>query len=262
MASPQGKYLYAVVPTEAVDKLELDVDGVEGAEVYPLVADKLAAVVSDIDTEKTELRPERKNLAAHSSVLRKVMDQTALLPVAFGLIAGDERELKALLAEHQDEMLEQLDSVQGKVEMGLRGTLRVSNVFQFFVEKFPELRQLRDDTFAGGEPSREAKIELGQAFADFMEQYQDACGETAVEHLQPLGRSRVNEPRTEEEVLNLAVLLPRDKMEEFSSAVEGLAPDLDEEIELQVSGPWPPYNFVDLRIESVSEEAEEGEEAR
>jgi len=254
-STPKGRYLYSVVPAEAVDKLELDVAGIDGAEVHPLVCGALAAIVSDV--EPRELRPERRNLAAHSAVMRTLMDQTHLLPVAFGIVAGSEREVRELLADHEAEMVEQLEGVKDRVEMGIRGVLRVEDIFQYFVEKLPELRRMRDEVYAGGEPSREEKIELGQAFAEYLQEFQDEWADAAVEHLRSIGRIRVNEPRSEEEALNLAVLVPRGEMEAFTRAVEELAPTFDEHIELNVTGPWPPYNFVDLRIRSGEEEAEE-----
>ena len=257
-SNPKGTYLYSVIPAEAVDKLKLDVEGIDGAEVRPLVCGPLAAIVSN--AEKTELRPERKNLSAHSAVLRALMDQTSLLPVAFGVVAGSEREVRELLADHESEMVEQLDGVKGRVEMGLRGLLRVPDTFRYFVEKFPDLEKMRDETFSGGNPSREQMIELGQAFSETLEQFQNESADEAEGRLQAVGKVRVNDPRSEEEALNLAVLVPREALDEFTRAVEELAPNLDENIELQVTGPWPPYNFVDLRIHAAGEE--EGEEAR
>ena len=255
----RGKYLYAIVPAEAVDKLKLEANGVFGSEIYPLVFGKLAVVASDV--EKGELRPERKNLSAHSGVLREVMDQTHLLPVAFGVVAGSEREVQELLADHEAEMREQLDQVKGSVEMGLRGVLQVPDVFEFFVQRYADLRKMRDETFANGEPSREEKIELGQYFAELLESYHDECVDKVVTGLgSVVKKCRSNETRNEEEVLNLAVLVARDQIDSFTRAVEALAPSLDEEIELRVTGPWPPYNFVDLRIKKVEEE--EAEEAR
>lgn len=254
----KGRYLYSIIPAEAVDKLRLDVTGIDESEVYPLVVGSLAAIVSDV--ERGELRPERKNLAAHSEVLRAIMDQTNVLPVAFGLIAGDERELRELISRYEGEMREQLENVSGKVEMGLRGLLRVDDAFAYFIEKFPDLREARDETFAGGEPSREEKIELGQLFSERLQEFQDRCAEAASERLQSVGQVRINDPRSEEEVINLAALVPSDGIESFTDAVEALAPSLDEKIELQVSGPWPAYNFVNLRIVSAVEEAGEQEE--
>ena len=48
-------------------------------------------------------------------------------------------------------------------------------------------------------------------------------------------------------ILNAAFLLDRDKVEEFSKMIEKL--DFkDNSLKIQYSGPWPPYNFVDIRI--------------
>ncbi len=102
-----------MIPVEAVDKLKLDITGVQGAEVYPLVVGRLAAIVSDIETEEGTLRPERKQLAAHSDVLRKVIDQAPLLPVAFGIVAGSEREVRELLSNQRANSSEQLGEVMG-----------------------------------------------------------------------------------------------------------------------------------------------------
>src|SRR5262249_2097337 len=158
--------------------LKLEVDGVDGAEVHPLVKGKLAAIVSD--REKEEIRPERKRLSAHSEVLQKLMDQTPLLPVAFGIVAGSERELKDLLDGHEEAFLDQLDDVAGNVEMGVRGQLNVDNAFDYYIEAYPELGEKRDELYEDGEPSREDKIELGKLFSEVVEDFQDECAEKAV----------------------------------------------------------------------------------
>lgn len=255
----EGRYLYSIVSAKAVDGLRLEVEGIEGAEVQPLIEGELAAIVSPFP--RGELRPERKNLAAHSEVLRVVMEQTSLLPVAFGIVANSERDVRKLLADHEKDLKEQLAGVEGKVEMSLRGKLSVPNVFQYFVGREPELRALRDETFANGEPSREARIELGQAFAELLEDFQDERAAQVAKRVKGVGDVRVSDPRNEEEVLNLSVLVPKDEVQRLAETVEELAPELEDEIELQLSGPWPPYDFVDLRIESEDEEAE-AEEAR
>ena len=76
-STPEGRYLYAVVPIEAVDSLDLDTPGILGADVHPVTSGKLAAIVSDI--EPKTLRPERKLLSTHSAVLSQVMDQAPML---------------------------------------------------------------------------------------------------------------------------------------------------------------------------------------
>lgn len=247
-----GQYLYAVVPAEAVGGLDLEVRGVDGAPIHPIVSGSVAAIASDVVSGR--LRPERKNLAAHSAVLRRLLDRTHLLPAAFLAVAAGEGEVRDLLAAHECEMREQLERVEGCVEMELRGTLRVPDLVRFFLERCPDLRRLRDETFATGEPTREEKIELGLYCADTLQAFRDEFADAVVRGLAPTVRQvRENEPRTEQEVLHLALLVPRDGIETLSAALRELAPELDEAVELELSGPWPPWNFVDLRIRTEEE---------
>lgn len=48
-------------------------------------------------------------------------------------------------------------------------------------------------------------------------------------------------------ILNASFLVDRDRIEEFSRAV-GELKDKYESLKVQYSGPWPPYNFVDIHI--------------
>ena len=241
-----GRYLYAVVPAESAEKLSFDTTGINGGEVYPLLAGRMAAIVSDIEPET--LRPQRKHLAAHSAVLRKLMDETTALPVAFGIIAGGEQEVRNLLAEQEQPFLAQLDALRGQVEMGLRCRLK-GNAFEYFLSRFPDLRAMRDDMFRAGEPSRDQKIELGKYFQELLERVRQETADTVQQGISSVASStRVNAPHNETELLNLAVLVPREKLDTFRETVDAVASRLDENFEFDLTGPWPTYNFVDLRI--------------
>ncbi len=256
-STPEGRYLYAVVPMEAVDSLNLDTPGIEGADVHPVLSGKLAAIVSDIEPQT--LRPERKLLRAHSAVLGQVMDQAPMLPVAFGIIASSEREVRNLLAEHVDDFLTQLHAVKGNVELGLRIRLRDPDAFGYYVQALPELKAMRDDLYREGEPSREEKIELGKSFVGLLNDFREATADKVLDGIKSVAsQTVVNEPRNESEVVNLAALVPHKKVGAFNAAVKKLGASLPENFQVDVTGPWPPYNFTQLRIhfEEVEEAAQ------
>ena len=50
--------------------------------------------------------------------------------------------------------------------------------------------------------------------------------------------------RKEQEIANLAALVPRTKRVQFEAAVHASAAQIDEDIAFNISGPWPPHNFV------------------
>ncbi|KAF0193363.1 MAG: gas vesicle synthesis GvpLGvpF, partial [bacterium] len=86
MVNNSGKYLYTII----ADNTPKDIDllGIGGSKVYTISNGRIAAVVSDITSKK--IRPERRNLATHQTVIKHLMKDCTPLPVAFGVIANDE----------------------------------------------------------------------------------------------------------------------------------------------------------------------------
>jgi hypothetical protein len=49
-------------------------------------------------------------------------------------------------------------------------------------------------------------------------------------------------------ILNAAFLVERDKAVEFDHAVNEIAQRYDGRLRFHYTGPWPPYNFVNIRL--------------
>src|SRR5437762_740217 len=131
---------------------------------------------------------------------------SAVLPVRFGTMADSESGVRALLSRNHADLVRQLGRVRGKVEMGLRVTWDVPNIFEFFVEHKPELRAERDRLFARrGEADRDERIELGRMFERLLEEERDAFTGGVEEVLTSCCTEiKHNQPRNEREVMNLA----------------------------------------------------------
>jgi len=140
-----GRYLYAII--EASVERTFGPIGMDGSDVYLIVEGKAAAVVSNVPNKK--IRPQRKNIAAHHAVLNKIMEEMTPLPMAFGIIADGERAIRKILADNRDIFQEQFTTVAGKVEMGMRISYDVPNIFEYFISTDPELRAARDQYFWG-----------------------------------------------------------------------------------------------------------------
>ena len=108
--------------------------------VYAIGDGPIAAVVSDLPDKK--VRPERRRLAAHHEVLRRLMADHTVLPMAFGLIADGPESVHRILRLNRDVFDEQLERLRGKVEMGLRVNWDVPNIFEYIVASHPELAAL------------------------------------------------------------------------------------------------------------------------
>jgi len=243
----QKLYLYAVAPD--LNGVNFGPIGLDGGTVYAITNGRVSAVVSDVPEK---IRPERRQLAAHQEVLKRLMlDATAVLPVAFGVVADNPAAIRRILSGNQKPFLEQLRRVAGRVEMGLRVTWDVPNIFEYFVQTHPELRIARDRFFGGHrEPAQDDKIELGRLFDRLLVEDREAHTERVVEMLTPscVEISR-NTPRTEREVVNLACLIGRAGREQFEAAVFEAAKLFDNHYAFDYNGPWAPHNFVDLTLD-------------
>lgn len=222
--------------------------GIGDSAVYQIVAGPVAAIVSDVPARG--IRPERRNLAAHQKVLKRIMEDDTPLPVAFGVIADESEAVQDTLRQNEELILEQLRQVQDAVEMSLRVAWDVPNIFEHFVGVHLELRAARDRFFGEQrEPTQEEKIQLGQLFDRLLtkdrEAYADKVENALTAHCVEIKRNRC---RSEYEVMNLSCLRRRADEAAFEAAVFEAASAFDNRFTFDYSGPWPPHNFVNLSL--------------
>lgn len=245
-ADNSGKYLYAIVAGET--GRVWGPFGVDGGLVYNVSDGRIAAVISDFDAMK--IRPERRHIASHQEVLKTLMDETTPLPMSFGIIAQGLKAIKKILSVHHQTFTKELKHVAGRVEMGLRVTWDVPNIFEYFVLTHPELRAARDRYLGSHrEPSQEDKIEVGRMFdrilnedrETYTEKVEDVLGQCCVE-------IKRTPPRSEREVINLACLVERESQGEFEKGIFEAARLFDNNFAFDYNGPWAPHNFVDVAL--------------
>lgn len=241
-------YLYAVVPAGADH--ELGPIGLYESDVHVVQDGEVAAVVSDLPgTDR--LRPERRHLAAHQGVLsRLVEDSDVVLPVSFGTVADNNEAVRNMLGRYRRDLVEQISRLRGRVEMEIRVSLDVSNAFEYCVSRHRELREVRDHVFdQKHEPSRDEKIDLGQLFERLIEEDREDYAKKLEKALKSYcAEMKRNKCRNEKEILRLSCLVDKKGQGSFEDAVNRAAEDFDDTLLFEHSGPFPPYNFIDIRL--------------
>jgi hypothetical protein len=239
-------WVYAVTTADVV--LPAGLVGLGGAPVRLCAVGRLAAVVSDTDLDM--VRPERRYLSAHQTVLTRLVASADLLPMAFGMISDSEQALRSLLAEHVAVLSRQLTRVAGRVEMTVRLRWQEEDTFRVFVERFPELRKRRDACFGGKrEPGQLELLELGRTFEKLLQREREDKTSLALAMLgQVAVEVKTVEPTNERLMFDLNCLIGRDHESRFDTTVEELAGKLGDEFMLEIRGPWPPYNFVNVSL--------------
>ena len=221
--------------------------GVGEAALRKIVVGDLALIVSA--TEAEALRPQRKNLSAHYKVLSALSQEADALPMAFGIIFDDVDAAQRMLEDHGETLEQQLDAISGAVEMGLRLRWEGIDVFSAVVDMHPDLREMRDRCFSGGDPNQRDLLDLGQAFETRLSDDRDKRRDVVLAALRSVANDiRILPPQNENISVSVACLVRRSSLAEFDRAVDALAGAFDDNHVLEVDGPLPPFNFVDIRI--------------
>ncbi len=246
-ATSMGKYLYAVIP--AREQREYGEIGIDGARVYLIADEHIAAVVSDFSAGK--IRPERRHIAAHQAVLKQLMQAVTPLPISFGVIAEGDKEIRRILSLNRTALAKQIKRVHGKVEMGVRVIWDVPNIFEYLVNTHAELRVARDQ-FLGGQraPSQEDKIEVGRFFERLLQYDRDEHTQNVEESLKSCcAEIKRGTLRSEKDVMNLACLVERHSVEKaFETAICAAAQKFDNNYTFDFNGPWAPHNFAEVEL--------------
>lgn len=241
-----GKYVYAFVwAQDAESILEGQFTGLNDCSLTSSAVGSLAAITSDIPIEK--IRPRRQLLAAHQSVVTEISRNWDMLPVSFGLIAESDAELTRILTANADILETQLNRVGGQVEMNLVIRLNTENVFQYFVDRFPDLQEARALITSGA--TRDEMIEMGRLFERLLATERDKHSHQILSAIQNVCKeTEVQPPRNEGEIVRLNCLIDRSDEAEFTAAIHLAAQKYNEDYVFNFSGPWPPYSFVTLSL--------------
>lgn len=256
-AHATGLYLYGFI--RADEDIDLGAIGLEHegapARVRALKEGDVAALVSDKDA-KEKVLPLRKNLAPHNLVIRETMARTTIIPMAFGHVARSEEDVLRALRRNKAAIHAELDRLWHKVEMGLKVKWDVDNIFQHLLGLDPELAAFRDKVFGRASAASQAeKIELGRMFEERLSQEREREVERVTEALRAdVAELKVNPPKGEKMVMDLAFLIDRDGAKTFEDKICKIAAAYPAQYIFDYSGPWAPFDFVELDFATKSTE--------
>ena len=247
--SSSAKVLYALCASDDL-KPRYEMRGLESAAVYAIDQDGLRAVVSD--TLSSRLRPDRRNISAHQAVLHSLTEDHTVLPMRFGVIARSTEAIQDLLSANQETIREHFERLNGRVEMGLRVSWEVANIYEYYVATHPTLKEGRDDIWdrnSSDSSHRDEKIRLGNLYQSLRDADRIEFTEKVKEVLFDFCEDIIETPvKREKDVMNLACLVERERMDEFAKGVFKASKLFDNIYLFDYTGPWAPHNFVTLDL--------------
>ncbi len=246
-AESNPRYVYGVVRSAA--PAPAGVKGIAEAPVELLADGELAAVASRAPDERLEAG--REELLTHSRVLEAVLEKATVLPMRFGVVMPDERTVRdRLLASHRDELCAQLQEMDGKVEISIKGLYDEEAIIREVVAENREVAELRKAiTGKPADATYYERIRLGELVAGAFTAKREEDSVAVVEALRPQAVAvDLAEPAHERMAVNASFLVLRAQLADFDRAVDELGASQAARIRFKYTGPLPPHSFVELGI--------------
>ena len=138
----------------------------------------------------------------------------------------------------------------GKVEFGLKVNWDRERVIAEMEDESEEIRNLKEQiTSRGAGSTYFARMQLGRLIETAMSERSDAYVREIYSGLRDTAvASRANKPIGDKMIMNAAFLIERDREQEFDSKVKEIAARYEGKLSFKYTGPWPPYNFVHIRL--------------
>ena len=242
-----GKYVYCIIRLDrSRDFGEIGIGG--GARVYTINHNDLAAVVSD--TPIVIYDPTRENVLAHEFVNETVMREFTLIPMSFGTVFRSEKDVSVLLKSTYQAFTDVLEKMQDKIEFGLKILWDRDKVVASIERDNDEIRRLKDEITRNAASSTYfARMQLGRLVEAAMEEASNRYVVHVHEELKDVSvASRSNKVIGDRMILNAAFLVDRKDEKSFDEKVKQISLRFEDLLTFKYTGPWPPYNFVNIKL--------------
>jgi hypothetical protein len=242
----RGKYVYCVIHAERPLNFGPVGIGAEPAEVHTVNFKDIAAVVSDTPIAVHE--PTRANVLAHERVNETVMRDHTVIPMSFGTVFKTRDDIHELLRSAYDAFKDVLVKMEDKLEFGLKILWDRDLIVKELETENEDIRRLKSEITSQKGSTYFARMQYGRLVDGALQARSERYVQEIFDALRPASvASRANRPIGDRMIVNAAFLVQRDKEADFDSIVKQIGAKHDK-LTFKYTGPWPPYNFVNIRL--------------
>jgi hypothetical protein len=241
-----GVYVFCTIEATNPKNFGKVVINGEETEVYSIHHQNTAAIVSKVNAE---VLPERQNLLAHQQAIMEVMKTHTVIPMSFGNVFNSEEDVIVILEHLYKELKTLFSQLENKMEVGLKVVAKQEWIDDL-IEQDPYLNEWKSGKKDPSDPALlYEKIQLGEQVQRVFKHLEQKAQEelfTPLVHKAESGKLNSTVPG--KTILNAAFLIDREIEEAFDEKVNQLYEQWKERAEFKFTGPWPPYNFVNIRL--------------
>ena len=242
----RGKYVYCVI--QSAEPLKFGAAGIgdNGSEIHTIHHRDLAAVVSDVPLGV--LDSTRENVLAHERVNEIVMRDHTVIPMSFGTVFKTRDDIVQLLRSAYDAFGDVLQKMRDKMEFGLKVLWDRDSVVKDIEDEDEGIHRLKNEIALQKGSTYFARMQYGRAIDAALQSRSERYGSEILDRLRDVAvASRINKPIGDKMIMNAAFLVSRDQETAFDTRVKSIAAEHDK-LTFKYTGPWPPYNFVNIRL--------------
>jgi len=247
-ATKEGKYIYCIIDSNQPQSFGPLGIGGRGDQLHTICFNGIAALVSNAPLGK--YRVSRENSLAHEKAIETVMAEYAALPVRFATVAEDEEKVKRILEKEHDRFKDLLGSIADKTELSLKAIFKEEVIYKDILEKHEDIRVLKGKIATlAPEKSHNQRMEIGRMVEEALQREKEIVKEDILDTLSPLSvEVKTNDTYGELMIINAAFFVEKVKETDFDQQVQQLGDKCSERITSKYVGPLPPFNFVNIII--------------
>jgi hypothetical protein len=268
----KGFYVYCIRP-QVANTLPTKAKGVEFAKsIKALPFKDIEAIVGEIDPSKfngekikNKLLDDQKwaeeNIRAHHEVIDWAFQTSVVIPMKFGTMYKSKKSLDEMLAKYYRRFTNLISRLQDRKEWGVKAYLDHKKFIEGLKKKNREIQKLgkrqsslpegmrwyterKIDEIVAGELDEEIEKKL-RYFVKKLEKYSEKI------QLSGSLSKEMQEPGTET-IMNAACLVKNDALQSFRDLFHELAKEVVQKgVLFKLTGPWPPYHFVEIENEAT-----------
>jgi len=245
-AAGRGRYVYCII--RASQPLKFGAIGMDEQwpEVSTINFKDMAAVISDIPL--APLDSTRENVLAHERVNETVMRDHTVIPMSFGTIFKTREDIVELLRSAYDAFADVLLKMQDKLEFGLKVLWDRDEIVRTIEQEDEDIHRLKTEISSQKGSTYFARMQYGRLIDGALQQRSERYVAEFFQALRDVSvASRVNRAIGDKMIMNAAFLVQRDQEPAFDKRIKEIASRFDK-LTFKYTGPWPPYNFVNIRL--------------
>lgn len=263
---PVGYYVYCVAVSEPGEELlsgSIPIAIEDGTALEPVTLDSLTAIVSRVPLSDygEEGLAERLNDAAwtairamrHEHVVEHFAKNTSVVPLRFGTIYLSLSGIEKMLRQNATDLTAIIERLKDREEWGVNVYCDRTVLLDKIAEVSPRLREMAESAKQASPGQSylmqkkidalrvdEVKVEIERCANEIEEKLKvESVGATKLRVL------KVETTEYGELKAKFAFLVDRKNFDRFRDVAEDLAQSMQSKgIRIELTGPWPPYNFA------------------